>query len=367
MKPFVFSLFFIFPFVLFAQYPQWNVDYYAGKILRHTSKLKYKIPAFSQAVEISYWQQTTGQKAWARCQHFPHIGLSFYAIDLGDNFTLGTAYGLLPKLSARLWNTNTFDLRFQLGSGVAYLSRTYDVLENPLNNAIGSHWNNITTLHFNAHYLLSKKWTLRAGFGLLHLSNGSAKLPNLGINYVSASLGIQYRPRAMPARIQAPCPPLAHSRWSAQVFGTLAFNEIFGIGGPRYPIYTLATAVGYYLTPYHRLLLGAEYEFNRGVYDFGVSNFYFTNRREARVGASRWMLSVADELFFGSFSIFLQVGVYWKADFRFLSFPIYNRLGFRYYLPPIGRPRTRFFLGIHLKSHRFAAEQIALGIGASIN
>jgi hypothetical protein len=79
------------------------------------------------------------------------------------------------------------------------------------------------------------------------------------------------------------------------------------------------------------------------------------------------MIFIADELYFGAFSILLQVGVYWKGKSAFLNFPVYNRLGLRYHLPPIGKPKTRFFAGIYLKSHRFSAEHIALGIGASIS
>lgn len=345
----------------------YSLDIHGGQILRHSEKLLYDIPAFTWATEWSAFYQSDGSKAWHHCQSYPKIGASFWQVNLGDEDILGNAFVFMPKIEIGLLGKDKpLSLKFQLGTGIAYLSKTYDLIDNISNNSIGSHWNNATSLQFKAKYKIQSSWQLSVGAGLLHLSNGASRLPNLGINFLSGHLGVHYQPKGTFQINKGECIAKT-TAWSIQLHAGMAFSEIMAIGGPRYPTYMTSLGGAYHFNDYHRFLIGIEHEFNRGVYEFGRSTYFFRNKSEARVGAQRWMIFIADELYFGAFSILLQVGVYWKGESAFLNFPVYNRLGLRYHLPPIGKPRTRFFAGIYLKSHRFSAEHIALGIGASIS
>lgn len=345
----------------------YGLDIHGGQILRHSEKLLYAVPAFTWATEWSAFYQSDGSRAWHHCQSYPKIGASFWQVNLGDEDILGNALVFMPKIEIGLLGKDKpLSLKFQLGTGIAYLSKAYDLIDNVSNNAIGSHWNNATSLQLKSKYQIRPSWQLSLGAGLLHLSNGASRLPNLGINFLSGHLGLHYRPNGKLKISKGKCTSKT-KHWSIQLHAGMAFSEIMAIGGPRFPTTITSLGGAYYINDYHRILLGIEHEFNQGVYDFGRSTYYFRNRSQAILGAQRWMIFLADELCFGAFSILLQVGVYWKGKSAFLSFPVYNRLGLRYYLPPIGKPKTQFFLGIYLKSHRFSAEHIALGLGASIS
>ena len=345
----------------------YRLDVHGGQIIRHSDKILYVIPSSTWATEWSVFYQSDGSRAWHHCQSYPKIGASFWWVDLGNEEVLGKAIALMPKIEIGLLGRDKpLSLKFQLGTGIAYLSKTYDLINNISNNAIGSHWNNATSLQFNTNYKSSGAWQLSAGFGLLHLSNGASRLPNLGINFFSGHLGLLYRPNGEFKINKGKCTSRT-KHWIILIHVGIAYSETMAIGGPRFPTTITSLGGAYHINDYHRILLGMEHEFNQGVYDFGRSTYFFRNRSQAISGAQRWMIFLADELCFGAFSILLQVGIYWKAKSAFLNFPVYNRLGLRYYLPAIGKPRTRFFAGIYLKSHRFSAEHIALGLGASIS
>ena len=75
------------------------------------------------------------------------------------------------------------------------------------------------------------------------------------------------------------------------------------------------------------------------------------------------MLFVADEIFFGDLSLLIQAGIYISKDPYLIVSQIYNRIGSRYYFPALNKPRLRFFLGVHLKSHKSVADYLAMELG----
>jgi hypothetical protein len=115
----------------------------------------------------------------------------------------------------------------------------------------------------------------------------------------------------------------------------------------------------------NRAILGLEGEYNVGAYHFHQHITLGNDPQQLRRDASRLAVFLADELMFGDISILLLTGFYIHRGERTLYF-MYNKLSVRYYFPPAGKPTTRFFAGVYLKSHLSTAEYISLGIGASL-
>ncbi|MEO1516068.1 MAG: acyloxyacyl hydrolase [Bacteroidota bacterium] len=336
-----------------------------GRIVKHTSKLLFEQESNSVGLEVNLLFQTHGKKDWHGFHKFPLFGLSTYYYSLGNPDQLGHALAFVPNLTLKPIKRPSFDLIFQVGTGLAYLTRTFHRIDNPQNNAISSHWNNATAFKLGISWHLRPRWTLNAGGSFIHFSNGSTRLPNFGINVPAAYMGVRFRPNPVLAEDYKPQQGSDNPQrpWGVLAHTGMAYVEVLNIGGPRYPIY-LASLGGYYhLSPYGRLQVGFEYEFNRGAYAFGKHTYSFTSEADARRRSGRYMIYAGYEFLFGPLGIQLQLGWYAGRQSILLRNVYYTKLISRYYLPSIGAKGPRPYLNVQLKSHLFNAEYVAFGLG----
>ena len=66
--------------------------------------------------------------------------------------------------------------------------------ENEVNNAIGSNINAYIQLRFGLEWKIAKPLRLVTAFTYNHFSDGAVKLPNLGINTMTGTVGLIYYP-----------------------------------------------------------------------------------------------------------------------------------------------------------------------------
>lgn len=342
------------------------VGFNQGRILRHSPKFTFQLPKRSQGFEISTRFQTTGKQAWQHWLGYPAIGLKFNYYNFGDAAVLGNAFGMYPFLSFYLIRKSPIQLKAGFGTGAAWLDRPYDRIYNPTNNAIGSKLNNITAFHSELLLKVHRDWRMVLGGSFTHFSNGASIKPNLGINIPAWHIGLQYAPNPVNRQTYQQWPnrkPLRRLGLSLQY--QMAFKESTVPGGPLTPVYNGSMAGLIRLSKVNHLHVGFDWEYHRSIYDFGLHTFTFYTKDDARKGATRWGIFVSEELLFGNFGLYIQLGLYLSPDSLLKPWFLYNRLGIRYHLPPVGKPSTRFYGGIYLKSHKAAAEFVALGLGAS--
>lgn len=352
------------PWLLAGQ--EFSLAYSRGQILRHSPKFTFDPPPFSQGFEFSAQWQTTGREPWQHWLGFPAIGVQGTFYQLGDPDVFGHAMALHPYLNFQLWRRGRFQLRAGLGSGVAWLNRPFDRIQNPTNNAIGSRLNNITAFHGEALFEVHSNWRLVLGGNFTHFSNGATVKPNLGFNIPAWQLGLRYAPRSVnPDEFTRWPDRRPERRLGLYAQYQMGYKENTVPGGPRTPSYNASVAALIRLSRVNHLQVGLDWEYHRGLYDFGLHTFVFDTKEDARRGATRWGIFVTEELLFGDWGVLFQLGIYISPDSYLKPWFLYNRLGVRYYLPPIGKPATRFFGGIYLKSHKAAAEFVALGLGAA--
>ncbi|MGB1217750.1 MAG: acyloxyacyl hydrolase, partial [Saprospiraceae bacterium] len=369
----IFSAVIVFLFLqktLSAQTPKsWGVEtnFYTGKILKHSSKILFDVEGLSQGFDINIKYQTYGKHKWSQYQRYPIIGVGLVYFNLGDKDVLGNAIAFLPNVSVPLLRTERGFINFQFGTGLAYLTRFYDYIENPTNNAIGSHWNNITHVKFNGGMDITPQWMTQVGFGVIHYSNGASQLPNLGINIVSASVGVKYTPDPVERKDflwDDDFKNVPQKRWGFQTHLGLGFREFGEPGGNRYPIYNISTGAVFHFNAVNRMVFGFEGEYSPGVYHYNYHLEPNADSKELHALARKLTFFVADELMFGNLGVYILLGTYIEGGDR-KDFDIYNKLSFRYYFPPIGKPTGQFFVAVHLKSHLSVAEYISLGAGVN--
>lgn len=370
IKKFVFFCLFLLPISCAAQLGKgFNISptLHIGRVLKHTPKLNFNVDDISYGFELNLTHQKKGSKAWHKNLNYPIIGIDVFYYHIGSKEVFGDAVGIFPNITIPMFVEKRLGAAVQLGSGIAYLSQHFDPISNTANNAIGSNLNNITAFKAFLTYRVNHKLRFDSGFSFTHFSNGASQLPNFGINILAYSVGIQYTPQPTDRRafIANESTTPFQRKWGMNVHLDMAFREHLVSGGPRYPVYIASLGLTYLTSPTNRWTLGFEYEFNKSIYVFGLHTFQFDSKKEARQQSSRWAVFLGDEILFGNVGVYGQVGVYLPTKAWLLPFSFYTKLGLRYYLPALGRPKTKFYAGIYIKSHKITAEHFSFGFGAN--
>jgi len=340
-------------------------EFHAGRMINHTRKLTFEPPARTIGLGLNFVYQTYGTKYWHKMQRFPALGLALIHDDLGDRNLLGSATSILPNVSIKLFNLGNLSSHLNFGTGVAYLSEPFDLIQNPKNNAIGSNWNNITRFRLEFFYPITSKLAVSAAGQLNHYSNGSVQLPNYGMNLPSASLGLRWNPNPKQRKLDFDSISSKPSRiFGLTINAGMAFTEALAPGGPKYPIYQGHVGLVYRLSKVNQLMLGMEYEYVSSSFYFSLASTEARTDQEAQKLATRYMFFVGDEFFFWPFSIALLAGGYFGGKPYQAGDSIYTKLSSRYYFTPFGKPKTRMYCAVHLKAHKATAEYISFGFGA---
>jgi len=340
---------------------------HVGQIYKHSPKLLFPVENLSTGFELNITDKKYGKKSWHQQLNFPKGGVSLFYYHLGDNHIFGQAIGIAPNIVLPIFNKKRLDSNVQLGWGVAYVSKRFDPITNPVNNALGSNINSLNTFKWQLGYRVNPKWKINLGASFTHFSNGASQLPNFGINVPALSIGTVFTPNPIKVEdiITHKIEPLK-KRWGLSMHLDLAFKELSPAGGPRYPFYVASLSGVYRLSAVQEISFGMDYEYSQAVYTFGMHTSGFNSEAEARRAATRLGIFVADEFLFGNVGLYGQVGTYLPGYDFSTGWFLYTKVAMRYYLPEIGKPATRFYLGVYLKSHKIVAEYLAVGIGARL-
>lgn len=157
---------------------------------------------YYQALNISYFVQSDGRKAWHHIFNFPTYGVSFYNANFFNTEELGTPTALYGFLGMPLKRGEKGVFGYELGFGLTYNWEPYDKYTNPLNVAIGSNRTVFIDANLFYTYHLGRRWDLRGSFGFTHFSNGGTKKPNSGINLISPAIALSYSFKDRPTLIR---------------------------------------------------------------------------------------------------------------------------------------------------------------------
>ena len=341
---------------------------YYGKVWRHTPKLKTQSGEGLLGQELAIRVQTLGKRDWQAWQRYPSLGACLAHFELGKG-SHNRAFGLLPWLNVPVLSSNWLRINFRLGTGLAWVSNPYDWWNNPDQNAIGSHWNNMTQFRLGAEAVLSSRVRLIAGGSFTHFSNGGVSLPNYGVNVISGWLGACWAFKQ--ASREDYKPALSSRKKGYRKFGGLlqggyASAQIATLDGPKYPIWLGSGSLFYQFNRLHRASIGLDYEQNSAIYTWSLHSALFNNESAAKKGSTRLSVFIGEEFLFGDLSIQLQAGKYLGKNVNaFVPKKLYSKLSLRWYAPEQIKLPLRPFIGVTLKAHAFTAEYIAWNIGMS--
>lgn len=341
-----------------------EVNALGGKMLKHTEKIGAALPDFVGGVDVNFFQQTRGQKAWQAARGYPQVGVGIAYTHYGLADVYGQCIAAYPNIQLPLLRRQTFEWALRVGYGFGYVTRRYDrTAGDTLNRAIGSHFNNFSLFSTDLRYRPSKNWDVQAGLHFTHLSNAAIARPNLGLNVVGAHIGARYFPvTSRPERLPVVPLPRRNLWWGSARMG-FAVQEEGPADGPTYPVYLGSVYGGMRWRGVNKAFVGVDASYHSFVEAF-LKNNEIHPGSEAR-HAWKGAVIAGNEFTFGRASVLVQVGVYVREAYLRLD-PFYQKVGIQYYLRRQEKGLLKdVFVAALLKTHKVQAElaEVGLGIG----
>ena len=335
----------------------------SGSVFKHSAKIKIEPQRPVIGAEVSAVWRGYGKQSWNQAHHYCSFGIAANYMNFGEDKVLGSAYGIMPHLTFHIVDLPKFQFNFRFSSGLGYITKYYNPITNPTNNIIGSHVNDMTALRFGAVWQLTRQWRLLTSFSFTHYSNGATQYPNLGINAVTGTLGVQYTANPVIKedliRIERPKRDKRLHLAASFFYGR---NERGVAGGPKYPI--MATTLEAYIHTgmTNRIGIGLGGEYVPSVTAFARQSGFSQNDADNRRQAYRYFATLGDEVLFGRIGLLGQAGFYLNKPILrpyFMNF----KLGVRYYFLKTAKFPVQLHIGAYLKSHFGTAEYASLGLG----
>lgn len=324
----------------------------SGFLAAHRGVMSHlpKEPIFG--AEVSMAKRLGAQKEWhARYKH-PYIGVTLYGSTVGNNAILGQAFGTYGFIEFPMNKSKRHQLNSKLGCGVGFVTKVFDQETNPKNVAISTHVNALICLGIEGHVQLAARHQLIYSFDLTHLSNGSSKVPNLGLNMPNIGLGYAYRLRNEPSSVilSKRIPQPFFKDWKFHLLGVLSAKEIFPTSGKKFPIYALSIMERRLFRPKVGMEIAFDLMSKQSVFNY-----------KGYIPKTQWSIFqmgvyAAYVLPLDHMQIVLGMGAYLKDRYQ-PDGPLYHRVGMRYQFD------NGITANLVLKSHWAKADYIEYGIG----
>lgn len=331
-----------------------ETNYQFGRIIPHNSRFKAPVTGYTHSFEISFYKQTLGEKAWQRKLHYPELGGSFVLAYNADQKVFGNAYMFLAVAKFWIVRSRYVDFFVRAGTGLAFTPTHFNLVKNPVNDAIGSLINSADQLRLGVDFKPEAHVQISCGVTLTHYSNAAIQRPNLGVNVPALNVGVRYFPKVSKDleynRNKVPKP---EKKNEVMIKFGLAVSELETYGGPKYPTYVGVVNYARYTSIANKVLAGASIEFSQGAYDrykFSESSTKYS-RTAMALNAS---LFAGDEILLGRVGLFFIAGAYIFNPRK--DTPVYVKIGFNVYYASTKNGRTKFFIGSNLKSHLLVAQ-----------
>lgn len=346
-------IFFLFnTFFTAAQGKEWGIEINpkVGFLLAHRGVMGHLPRQHAIGGEITYFIQTHGTRKYQQAYNYPKIGATLFGSTVGNNALLGQVYGAYGFIDFPFFKSSRSEFSGKVGAGGSWITKVFDQELNPKNVAMSTHFNALICLGLRYRQYFGKTH-LMAGIDLMHCSNGSTKVPNLGINlpYVTVGVGHTF---GSAEKIKSP-EKFVSKDWTITAIGIFSVKEVFPTGGRKYPIYALSL-VGQKIFTQKK---GVEFAFDL-IYKTSI-NAYKTEIPKTKEGIAQMGLYCGYVLPLDKLQFVLGMGTYIRDEYNPDNM-LYHRLGMRY------RASEKLVINFTLKTHWAKADYVEYGIGYTL-
>jgi hypothetical protein len=324
---------------------------FTGFIIPHTESVRSISNSNPWGVEANLAWHYSDEKARSYCNCFPRLGIAMMYINFDNPSILGNGFTLAPFVEPFLPIRSKWLFSIRFSAGGAYLTRVYHPVTNPENLFYSTNFSYLLSLSPAIVYQLSQNWNLRISADYNHISNGGNQQPNKGINFPTASIGMDYI-----------FEPVDFTKRMVYNYEDVGYKHTFRIivsGTGKTPSYEtnkrnvvfgLNSTYGRTISRLSILTAGVEF-----VND-GALKAELHHRNPSPPDHKRAALLAGHELMIGKFSFSQQLGFYFYSPAKPRD-PVYQRWGLDYHIS------RKVFAGINLKAHRHVADFMDFRIG----
>ncbi|MGY8887293.1 MAG: acyloxyacyl hydrolase [Flavobacteriales bacterium] len=351
---------------------------------------------------------SNNNQEWAFRLGVPSTGITLGLIDYGNPDVFGYSISAMPFIETNLFNIK--NLFLNSAAGISFLTKKYNPVTNPENNAITTSLNWGLRAFFYYRLLTGTKINWRLGLGFIHQSNGHFSLPNDGLNsfFVSTSVQFKYKSKRVPLQDVAEKVNKERDEFRNTFvsfrsgLGANVFSRI--INTPK-PVYTAALSAGLIYNKTFKYSAGFYYRYYQQFYNYIVSEGELINEEYPHFKENPYKNATNFGLFISAEVILSHIGIettlgynifkpfyvierrvgqaspfisggqlyYAKADLNFeyeLKKSISARFGVKYYLFSTTKERPyNFYIGGHINGNFFQADfnEVNLGIVYNFN
>ncbi|MEN8251247.1 MAG: acyloxyacyl hydrolase [Bacteroidota bacterium] len=169
-----------------------GVKSHYGFIIIHSRAIREIKDSYPIGFEIDFSWHQNGQKQWDNCHCYPRVGLMVNYFYFDNPEILGNGFSAVYYIEPFFGAHRKLSFSTRAGAGLTYLTNPYDEVTNPNNLSYSTHLNSFLLIDLTVNYRISEKISLNVSGSYNHTSNGGIKVPNKGLNFPTAGLGIDY-------------------------------------------------------------------------------------------------------------------------------------------------------------------------------
>lgn len=332
--------------------------YHFGIVVPHHTSMAYIINDYARGGEINLIRQRYKQGLWESYINRPETGIGMWFSTFGRSDIYGEGFAIYPYINFRLFDWGALSAKYKVALGLGYATDPFDYQTNTYNTVFGSHLNAYIGFGLLLRYPVSKHISLSGSFALNHMSNGSSRKPNNGINTAALTFGAVYELNSSETpKYQAASPPLSRAR---ELLATVSAgrNQAAAYNPTIYWSGSVTLTHLWYKKQNKAYGLGLDF-IRFGGAPLASKNFEDLEIKSAAYSTSDYLFTGAFatmESHLGSTSLYMAIGAYLYSKTTPRQ-PVYARLGIRQKI-------TGNLIGhFGIKANFFTAEFIEFGLG----
>ena len=329
-----------------------GVHMHYGFFMDQQPKLQYVEDRHPFLGEVDIMTQTTGTRAWQQPSNFPQIGLAFLYGQSGASEYIGHITALLPFMDFHVYERRDITTNLRLALGPAWVEKIFNPETNYQNLVIGTHLNLCLNIMVSENIRLFPHASLDLGVSFTHISNGSFKLPNLGLNLPALTAGFRYDLFPEQKRRIRTLPP-AKKKINYYLYSFVAAKQSLPLESAVYLVNVFNLEALKDFSRCGRFGGGINMTLDRaGSTEVPYSAIFAWDRSKSHWEAAVY---VAYEYVVGDLSFPLQVGYYLYNNYPVTA--LYQNMGVKYRFAP------HWTAGFALKAHFGNGDFVQWGLG----
>jgi hypothetical protein len=241
------------------------------------------------------------------------------------------------------------------------MEKIFDRFDNYKNTAIGTRFNAVVNLRMGGRVRVAEPLYLSGGWALSHISNGTVKKPNAGLNYVTVYAGASYA--FGKERLIETANNIDYDidrKWRYTVFLSGGVKSYSSYDNAKYAVSGLSFEAARSHLAFTRFNGTFDLFYDTSDYAyFTYAYFDDNNQKVSKIQTVKVGLTAGYTFLFGSLSANVQMGRYLYAKNQRYG-AVYQRLDLGYSFS------NRFNARIGLKTHWAQADYIELSLGYRI-